>query len=309
MTTPPPCPPRPVDAHKGIFGTVIVIGGCATMIGAPALCASAALRAGVGLVKVATCGTILPTVLGIEPGATGVILGPDVDDNLRQLDEADLHCQAVLAVGPGLGQSPLAGQLVDRLLRGTRRVVLDADGLNLLAKSGRPRPAINTESGAGAKKNVQGAVSGVSGTPGGVVMTPHPGEYGRLARPLGINVDPVDPATRSDAALQLARAHQAIVVLKGCRSLVSDGQRVYENTTGNPALATAGSGDILTGVIAALMAGGMASFDASVLGVYLHGWAADLWADRHGVSGMTARDLAALIPDAFDQHRRLQPPP
>lgn len=282
ITRVPPPPPRPDDAHKGTFGTVMIVGGCDTMMGAPALCATGALRSGAGLVKVAVPAAVLPVTLGIEPGATGVILSEDTADSLHSLDQADRDGRAVLAIGPGMGRSKHAAELLTSLLTGTRPIVLDADGLNLLAATGEARPQ--------------------PGPP--LVMTPHPGEYRRLAQPLGITPDPTDPATRPAAAAQLAAAHRCVVVLKGQHSVVSDGRQVYVNHTGNPALATAGSGDVLTGVIASLIGQGMAPFDAAVLGVHLHGLAADLWAKQHGTSGLTARDLADLLPDAFQQHRR-----
>ncbi len=281
ITSLPPLPTRPADGHKGTFGTVIVVGGCKTMMGAPALCAAAALRAGAGLVKVAVPGPVLPVVLAIEPGATGVILSDNPSDSLCSLDEADPRAGAVLAVGPGMGQSPAAGELVSLLLAGSRPMVLDADGLNLLAASGAARSTPTPD----------------------LVLTPHPGEFARLAKPLGITPSPTDAGTRADAATQLAKAHSAVVVLKGRRTVVADGRRLYTNTTGNPALATGGSGDVLTGVIAALIAQGMAAFEAAVLGVHTHGLAADLWAKQHGPSGMTALDLARLLPDALNRLR------
>ena len=277
-----PSPPaRPVDAHKGTFGTVIVVGGSATMIGAPAICAGAALRSGAGLVKVATEPAILPWALTIEPGATGVRLEGDVDRRLSALDEADPQRRAVLAVGPGMGQSEAAGDLVMAMLRGHRPIVLDADGLNLLARHRSPRPA--------------------SGAP--LVMTPHPGEFARLAEPLGIRDSATDPAQRPAAAARLAELNHAVVLLKGHGTVVSDGASVYTNTTGNPALATAGSGDVLTGVVAALMAQGMDAFDAACLGAHVHGLAADHWAQRHGRAGLSALELARELPDALNAQR------
>lgn len=278
---PPPVPDRPADAHKGTFGTVIVVGGCETMMGAPAICASSALRGGAGLVKIAAPAAVIPTALGIEPCATGVVLGSDVQDNLCSLAGADPDHRAVLAVGPGMGLSGNARELVIELLRGKRTVVLDADGLNHLAFTGQPRP-----------------------TPGpGLVMTPHPGEFARLAKPLGISSNPTDPNTRQDAAAQLSLAHRAVVVLKGPRTVVTDGESFYVNATGNAAMAAAGSGDVLTGLIASLIAQGMKPLDAAILGVYLHGLAGDLWREDHGPSGLTARDLTDLLPRAFQLHR------
>ncbi len=282
VTRIPPAPPRPADAHKGSFGTVIVVGGSDTMIGAPALAASAALRGGAGLVKLAVPTAILPYAITIEPGATGIAMGSNADACLAAIDAADEKGSAVLAIGPGLGRSSFAGDLVLKLLGGRRTTVLDADGLNLLAATGKPRPA--------------------KGPP--LVLTPHPGEFARLIKPLRIQGDPADVTARPKLAAELASAHDAIVVLKGRRTVVTDGRRVYVNATGNPALATAGSGDVLTGLVAALVAQGMSPFDAAALGSHLHGLAADLWAKQHGPSGLTARDLANALPDAFERHRR-----
>ncbi|MEX0775298.1 MAG: NAD(P)H-hydrate dehydratase [Phycisphaeraceae bacterium] len=280
----PAAPPRPADAHKGTFGTVIVVGGSATMIGAPALCATAAFRSGAGLVKLATLPQVLPFAIAIEPGATGIVLDGDAMRAVDALDDADPDGTAVLAVGPGMGRSDWWSRIVMGLLRGKRTLVLDADGLNLLAATGKPRPAGNDHQPA-------------------LIMTPHPGEFRRLAKPLGIDDDPTDPQSRSTAAARLAEAHHAIVVLKGQHTVVSDGRRAFVNHTGNPALATAGTGDVLTGCIAALAAQGMPPWDAAVLGVYLHGLAGDLWTAQQGPSGLTSRDLANMLPTAFQQHR------
>ena len=279
----PPLPPRPVDAHKGTFGTVVVIGGSKTMIGAPALAATAAFRAGCGLVKILTDPHVLPHCLTIEPSATGIaakMTADDIDQALEPLGE-----QTVLAVGPGLGVSTRAQTIVRHLLRGPRAVVLDADGLNNLAKLGDK----------------------VKSASWALVLTPHPGEYKRLAEAANIRHDPTDHQQRPPAAAALARRYGAVVVLKGSHTIVSDGRRFYRNQTGNPALATAGSGDILTGVIASLMAQGMQPMEAAAMGVHLHGLAADIWAELHGPAGMTARDLAGLIPDAMQELRQADP--
>lgn len=284
IVTPPQVPPRPADAHKGTFGTVIVVGGSCTMMGAPALCASAALRGGVGLVKIATSAEVLPTALAIEPGATGIILHDDLAASLDLLEQADSDRRAVLAIGPGLGEHESAARLVGALLAGPRPVVLDADGLNLLAATGKPRPVVEQ-------------------IRSDLVMTPHPGEFKRLADPLRIDHSAVDAEQRPDAAVALARVQRCVVVLKGRRTVVTDAKQLYLNATGNPSLSTAGTGDVLSGLIAALIAQGMGCFGAAVLGVYLHGSAADLWAQCHGPSGLTARDLAAWLPEAFNRHR------
>jgi len=163
------------------------------------------------------------------------------------------------------------------LSRGERAMVLDADGLNLLSRMRGPRLG--------------------SGAP--LVMTPHPGEFARLAESLGITESPTDPQTRPAAAAHLAQAQRGVVVLKGSGTVISDGERYHLNTTGNPALATAGSGDVLTGVIASFMAQGMNAFDAACLGAHVHGLAADRWAEAHGHAGLVAVDLAFELPDAL----------
>ncbi len=267
-----PAPPaRPAESHKGTFGTVTVVGGSGAMIGAPAIAARAALRAGAGLVRIAASPAVLPCALMIEPSATGVELRGPAEEQLAILDRHDAGRGSVLAVGPGMGAGDEHSvRLVRALLSGQRSVVLDADGLNLLAAWGKARAS--------------------GGAP--LVMTPHPGEYRRLAQPLGIRHDPTDASQRPPAAAELARLHDAVVVLKGRHTIVSDGSKCYRNQTGNPALATAGSGDVLTGLIAALIGQGMTPFDAAVLGVHAHGLAADRWARRCGTSGLLARELA-----------------
>lgn len=282
ITEIPTVPDRPSQSHKGSFGTVIVVGGCPTMIGAPAICARAALRGGAGLVKIATSSRLLPHLIEIEPSATGIELEGTVDHHLAAMDLADPDETGVLAVGPGMGTQNRWGRLVMTLLRCRRSMVLDADGLNLLAAMGQRRPA--------------------GGPP--LVLTPHPGEFRRLAEPIGIPSDPTDPSQRRAAAIQLATAHHATVVLKGNQTVVTNGKQLFLNQSGNPALATAGTGDVLTGLIASLIAQGLTVFDASVLAVHAHGLAADYWARAHGPAGLLARELADRLPDALNKLRQ-----
>lgn len=298
ITNPPPLPARPDDSHKGTFGTVVVVGGCSTMMGAPALAAAAALRAGAGLVRIAAPKDVLPVAITIEPGATGLVLSGDAASDTRKLDRFDPDHRAVLAVGPGLGNSASARALVHVLWAGDRALVLDADGLNLLATgfSALP-PEIPPDI------LLEIPPTPTANSPRPRVMTPHPGEFSRLAKVFGISHSPTDPATRPHAAIQLARACHAVVVLKGRQTIVTDAHRVYRNRTGNPALATAGTGDVLTGVISAFIAQGLDPFDAAVLGVHIHGLAADLWAADFGPTGLTAADLARLIPRAMHSYR------
>lgn len=275
----PAFPDRPIDAHKGTFGTVLSVGGSAGMIGAPTLVATAALRIGAGLVRIACARELVPFCLTIEPCATGIELIGDADAMTLAIERA-CDEKSVLAIGPGMGVGPVQQALVESLLRLDRPAVLDADGLNNLSRI--------------ADATV------VPRCP--LVMTPHPGEFARLAQAARVRADPTDPQQRVEAATGLAKAFGAVVVLKGWQTVVSDGERSYINQTGNPALATAGSGDVLTGAIGGLLAQGMAIFDAAVLGVYLHGLAADLWMASNGTAGLRASDLAAHLPLAIRQH-------
>ena len=307
----PRLPVRDPRGHKGTFGRVAVVGGCACdaggmrvrMIGAPALAALGALRAGAGLAVVLAPEPVLGAVLTIAPSATGMVLETDragaiVAHSAAQTLDRVLDRSDVLAIGPGLGSGQSVEQLVLRAVSQTRvPVVVDADALNALART----PAFDKDFHANA------------------VLTPHPGEFARLAAVLGIAEDPTDPATRPEAARALARRIGTVVVLKGAGTVVSDGQRVWTCRAGHPCLATAGTGDVLTGVIAGVIAGiiaqfdprsasphqsaqpktlaGLDLFDAARAGVLAHALAGERWAADHKASaGLLAGELAALIP-------------
>ncbi len=301
----PPLPMRPADGHKGTFGTVCVVGGQAqpprVMLGGPAFSAEAALRTGAGLAVLAVPEPLLIAALEIAPSATGLALPVDGSGTLRPSDVAELLDQYLfsfrcLAVGPGLGSGVPQQQVVVRLAAQTDvPVVLDADGLNALA-------ALPEFSG-----DIRASC----------ILTPHPGEYQRLADSLGLEVDPVDPSQRVAAASILAQRLGCVVVLKGANTVVSDGLRAWVSNARNPVLATAGTGDVLTGVIAGLVAqffkphlgsgaraitaedqGGFSLYDCARVGVALHERAADAWSKQHGSAGLVARDLLAYLPDA-----------
>ena len=291
-------PPRPAGGHKGTFGTVLVVGGsmgARTMLGGPAFAALAALRSGCGLCELAMPAPLLVAGLGLAPSATGVALPVDgtgaIDPaaGLSALDPS-LERATVLALGPGLGE----GRGVDEFVRGllsaaaSRQlpVVVDADGLNALARQSPPA---------------------AFATP--AILTPHPGEFRRLAEACGCgDLDPIDPRTRPAAARVLAERLDAFVVLKGHGTCVAWRGRVEVEAAGNPALATGGSGDVLTGLVAGLWSQWIAAdrdrppadsaFRAACSAVHLHATAADQWAAVHGESGMLATDLLAAIPDA-----------
>jgi len=251
------------------------------MSGAPALAGLAALRSGAGLVQIACPATIQPIVAGLVPCATTVGLASTAKGQLSSTKVlADIAraiaSQDVIAIGPGLGQSNGLRKIVTGVLKAAkgRPTVVDADGLNALA----------------ATKQWWRHASGA------IVLTPHPGEVKRLLAGAQLRVRSED---RVKAAEALAKRTGAIVVLKGASTLVCDGSRVFTNTTGNPGMATGGAGDVLTGVIAALLGQGLASFEAAQLGVFVHGRAGDWAAKRQGQVSLIATDLIDGLPAAF----------
>lgn len=274
----PSLPPRGLDSHKGDFGRVLVVAGSRGMSGAAVLCASAALRGGAGLVRVAAPEEIVPVVAAGNPcymtaplpqdpgGRLDTTAGPTLVELARSND--------VVAAGPGLGLSAGTTALVGLLVRETATaLVLDADSLNALQSHtadlrGRSLPAI---------------------------LTPHPGEFARL---LGTDAAAVQ-ARRQELAVRFAAEHNVVVVLKGHGTLVTDGRQLYRNSTGNPGMATGGTGDVLTGLIAALLGQGLKPFAAAQLGVYLHGLAGDLARDEVGEVSLIASDVLEYLPRAF----------
>ncbi|QNK02299.1 NAD(P)H-hydrate dehydratase [Dyella telluris] len=250
-------PPRPRQSHKGSNGHVLAIGGDHGTAGAIRLCGEAALRGGAGLVSVATRADHLTALNSARPE----LMAHDV--NGPQALEALLPRATVLAVGPGLGQGAWGHALWLTALDSQLPLVLDADGLNLLALE--PRECT-----------------------GSSVITPHPGEAARL---LGCDTATIGK-DRYAAVRELARRYQAVAVLKGAGSLVADPQgRVAVCPWGNPGMATGGMGDLLTGIIAALLAQGCDAWQAACLGVSLHARAGDLAAARGGERGLLATDL------------------
>jgi NAD(P)H-hydrate epimerase len=311
----PPLPLRPADGHKGTFGSVCVIGGQAAtprvMLGGPAFAALGALRAGAGLAVLAVPSPLMNEALVIAPSATGLALPVDEYGELLPSESAKVldeflagpswnAARSCLAIGPGLGAGIAQQQVVARLIaRDDGPIVIDADAINALAALREFHLDLRAPA----------------------VLTPHPGEYQRLAKALNIDADPVDPARREEAARTLAQRLGCVVVLKGAGTIVSDGLECWINASGNVALATAGSGDVLAGVIAGLIAQhfratlgtglsqagaakrGLSLLDCARWGVYLHGLAADRWAARHGTAGMLATDLLEEIPSAIESVR------
>lgn len=272
-------PARAPDAHKRQCGSVLVVGGSPGMTGAPAMCAQAALRSGAGLVTAA-----------VPEGLHGILevkLTEVMTRGLPQEKGGGLSLKAagvladtrdrfdVLALGPGMGTSQETARLVHQLVASfDLPTVLDADGLNAMA----------------------GATDLFRERSGPLVLTPHPGEMARLLDTSAADIQ----ADRVGSALQAADRWRCVVVLKGAGTVVArPGGEARINSSGNPGMATAGMGDVLTGCIAALIGQGMGPFEAAVAGVYFHGLAADLAAEMDAMVGMTAGDVIRHLPLAL----------
>lgn len=282
-------PQRPEDSHKGDYGKLLLIGGSCTMPGAIALSAMASLRSGAGLVTVATAEVVHSIVAGFDPCFMTIPLCCSSNGTIKE--NADSLSQTVgsmgqydaIAIGPGLGKSTDLMSLVSELYEKNRGpLIVDADALNLLAGESGGLPVPN----------------------GPRVLTPHEGEFVRLMQNNhdGLNVDGV--LTRENfeqAAFDLAGESQSVIALKGNVTFVTDGTMKWHNNTGNAGMATAGSGDVLTGVITALVGQGMNVCEAVQLGVQVHGRAGDLAAAELGKVSMTALDIIDFLSVAFQQ--------
>ncbi|MFZ9045019.1 MAG: NAD(P)H-hydrate dehydratase [Cyclobacteriaceae bacterium] len=263
--------PRAKFSHKGDFGRLLIIAGSYGKMGAAVMCAEAAFRAGAGLVHVAApaCGmdilqSQVKEAMVIASGEHEVVVA------LPDLKEFD-----VIAVGPGLGQHKKTSLMVEKLLEtleDRQKLVIDADGINILSQ-------------------IRG---GFSKLPKHSILTPHPGEFARM---VGSWDDDADKLQKLQC---FVREYNVNIVLKGAYSAVTNSKgRVHFNTSGNPGMATAGSGDVLTGVIAGLLSSGLSPMDALKAGVFIHGLAGDLCADEFGERSLTAGDLIKMLPIAF----------
>ena len=272
-------PRRRKSANKGDFGRVLLIAGSVGLTGAACLAAQAALRAGAGLVYVG-CPASLNDILEVKlteaitlplPETPERTLHPSALDRLLALADS----MDVLAIGPGLSRHPETAQLVRELVaRCPKPFVLDADGLNAVADD----PSV------------------LAGDHAPAVLTPHPGE---LARLLGESVSEVQ-SHRAECVRRTAQTFRSVLILKGACSLIAeDNQGLMVNPTGNPGLATGGTGDVLTGIIASLIGQGLTPFTAAAAGAYVHGLAGDIATDRLGQVSLIAGDLLATLPESL----------
>ncbi len=271
-------PKRKADFNKGSCGKIAVVTGSHGMAGSGCLTSKSALRTGSGLVYIAAPKSLINVYQSVVPEAVGKglpendgILGPDSIDIISDLIK---KCDAA-AIGPGLSSNECIYYIISSIAEKIEvPVVLDADALNALTKD------------TGLFKKFKGDV----------VITPHPGEMSRLT---GLSIDHIQE-NRLEVARKYSRLWGVTVVLKGAKTIVADsGGRLYINPTGNSGMATAGSGDSLTGIIVALMGLGAGAVEAAVAGVYLHGLAGDIAAQKHGEYGMTAMDIVDNIPQAI----------
>ncbi len=272
-------PARPRAGHKGSFGHVLVIAGSEGKTGAAALCALAAARVGAGLVTLACPESTHPVLAATQrevmtapvPELAGHAFGSGAEKPVLELAAA----RDVVALGPGIGRAGETRAFARRVaLAIANPLVLDADGLVAF----------------------EGALGELRTRRAPSVLTPHPGEAALLlgSTPAEVNAD------RAAAARRLAAQAGAVVVLKGAATVVADAEgRVAVNPTGGPALASGGTGDVLTGAIAGLLAQGVAARDAAVLGAFLHGAAADRLAEQRGAAGVLAGEVADALPDAL----------
>jgi ADP-dependent NAD(P)H-hydrate dehydratase len=274
ITTLPELPARPDDAHKGSFGRVLIAAGSRGMSGAASLAGLGALRGGAGLVYVAAPAGIVPIIAAVEPSYLTIPLPEDTAGRLSgdagETLESLAAIQSAIAIGPGWGQSDELSKFACRLYAAVQQpMVVDADALNALAKHPDVLSSAKAER----------------------ILTPHPGEFARLT---GSNIETVQ-ANREEMVIQFARKHNIVLLLKGSGTVITDGHRLAINDTGNSGMATGGAGDVLTGLIAALLAQGMPAFEAAQLAAHLHGLAGDLAADALSQPGLIASDLPRYL--------------
>ncbi|MDP8299252.1 MAG: NAD(P)H-hydrate dehydratase [Candidatus Tantalella remota] len=274
-------PTRREDSHKGDYGRVLVVAGSRGLTGAAYMCAQAAIRSGSGLVTAAVPESLNAVMETKLTECMTLSLEETADISLSLKAKQKILAVAgkcdCLALGPGLGDNAETRRLACELLEEVEKpVVLDADGINAL----------------------EGSVDVLKKRQHSTVITPHPGEMARL---VGKDAEAIQ-SDRQEAAKTLAASTNTVVCLKGHKTIVasSDGM-VYVNETGNSGMATGGTGDVLTGMIASFIGQGIDEFSATVSAVYLHGISGDIAADKKGPFCMIATDLIDYLPEAFDK--------
>jgi ADP-dependent NAD(P)H-hydrate dehydratase / NAD(P)H-hydrate epimerase len=270
---------RPTAAHKGDFGRIFILAGSRGMTGAAHLAGMAALRSGAGLVRIGIPDAVY---LILAKRESELMIRPFPSTlqgtlSLKGFREIERFCatQNVLAIGPGLSQHSATQKLIRKVLPMTELpLVVDADGLNAL----------------------KGYLKVLDACLGRAILTPHSGEFCRV---FGGVLDDSD-GMRKKRAVEAAQKHGGVIVLKGHRTVIATPEGdCHINTTGNPGMATAGSGDVLTGVIAALVGQGLPYFEAACLGAHVHGLAGDMAAKKTGQTSLIAGDILRFLPEAF----------
>jgi len=283
----PPVPARPAAGHKGTFGRLLIVAGSRGMSGAAALAGIAALRGGAGLVTLAVPQSVQPVVAAIEPGYMTIGLSETRSGHLSETafreTQPYLAGKQAVAAGPGLGTSSQVRGFVRQLwFESSATLILDADALNVLAGDFRSQRL--SAAGSGTETALR-------------VLTPHPGEFARLC---GCSIAEIEQ-NRKSIARNFAQQHGVLLILKGPGTVITDGERLAVNPTGNSGMATGGSGDVLTGLLCALLARTGDPFDAARLAVWLHGRAGDLAAARSSEESLIASDLPSCFGQAWQE--------
>jgi len=274
---------RKADAHKGDFGHILILAGSARFSGAAVLCAESAMRSGAGLVTLAIPKSLNTAVIKIKPKEAMTLPLPETKEGSLSLSAYGKIKEFasnidVLVIGPGLTQNKSTQKLIRKVINNIHKPkVIDADGLNALA--GHLNILHTGQSG----QRI-------------ALLTPHPGEMARL---LGVGVKEIQN-NREEIAKKFAKKYRVVLALKGYKTIVSDySGNSYINRSGNPGMATAGSGDVLTGMISAFLGQGLGAFKAAKFAVYLHGVAGDLAAEEKTQISLIASDIIDKIPSAI----------
>ncbi len=260
---------REKNTHKGQYGKVLVIAGCVGMAGAAQLCGKAAIKSGAGIVRFLAPREIFDILQVGVPEATCIDRRIEEDVNLDEYD--------AIAIGSGLGQGKENIRIIKKVLNEySKTLIIDADALNCIMK--------------------YSLYGNLTMTNANVILTPHLVEAARL-----LEIEKVEDDMREDSGKELRQIFDATVVMKGSETQVFGKDEIYTNTTGNPGMATGGSGDVLSGIIASLAAQGYSEFESSKLGVYIHGLAGDMASFEMGEMGMTAMDIVTFTPLAIKE--------